>query len=89
LTLYRAALIVAAKGGTLTDITVGDVLELLDAEADARKVTSATTVFYRMLHRMGIFGDQAPGTLRQLRTTGQRSPEELIDRYRLACGPGA
>lgn len=87
LTLYRSALLVAAKGGTLAEITIGDVLELLDAEADARRVTSGTAVFYRMLHQMGIFGDQAPETLRQLRATGQRSPEELIDRYCLACGP--
>lgn len=87
LTLYRSALLVAAKGGTLTEISIGDVLELLDAEADARRVTSGTAVFYRILHQMGIFGDQAPETLRQLRTTGQRTPEELIDRYRLACTP--
>ena len=87
LSAYRAALILAAKGGTIVDITVGDVLELLDAEADTRKVTSATTVFYRMLHQMGIFGTEVPGNLRQLRATGQRSPEELIDRYHLACRP--
>ena len=32
-TLRRAAVIVAAKGGMLADIAVGDVLELLDTEA--------------------------------------------------------
>jgi len=32
--LYRAAVITAAKGGGVSDITVGDVLELLDAELD-------------------------------------------------------
>ena len=36
---------------------------------------------------MGIFGPTAPPTLRALRTEGQRSPEELIDRYRLNCRP--
>jgi hypothetical protein len=87
-TAYRSALIVAAKGGTLSDITPGDVLELLDIEAQAHGTSvGATHMFYRVLHAMGIFGDQAPATLRELRTTGQRTPEEMIDRYDLACRP--
>ena len=87
-TLYRSALIVAAKGGTLADITVGDVLELLDAEADLHpKVTAGTGLFYRMLHEMGIFSGQPPARLREARTNGQRTPEELIDRYQLVCRP--
>jgi len=88
LTLHRTAVIVAAKGGTLADITVGDVLELLDTEAATRaKVTGGTAVFYQMLHRMGIFGEQAPVNVRQARSIGQRSPDELIDRYQLSCRP--
>ncbi|MEI6624454.1 MAG: site-specific integrase, partial [Actinomycetes bacterium] len=88
LTLHRTAQIVAAKGGMLSDITVGDVLELLDTEAAARaKVTGGTAVFYQMLHQMGVFGEQAPETVRQARTVGQRTPDELIDRYQLSCRP--
>ncbi len=87
LTLYRAALIIAAKGGTIAEIAVGDVLELLDAEASFHKITTKTSVFFRMLHEMGVFGEQVPGMLLQLCGTGQQSPEELIDRYHLACGP--
>lgn len=88
LTLHRTAVIVAAKGGTLADITVGDVLELLDTEAAARaKVTGGTAVFYRMLHQLGILGEHAPETVRQARSIGQRGPGELIDRYRLRCRP--
>ena len=88
MTLHRTAVIVAAKGGTIAEITVGDVLELLDAEAhDHRKTTVGIGVFYRALHRMGTFGERAPATLQQLRTTGPRTPEELIDRYHLACEP--
>ena len=34
--LFRSAVIVAAKGGMLEDITVGDVLEILDAEYAVR-----------------------------------------------------
>ena len=36
----------------------------------------------------GVFGPAAPARLRQLRTAGQRTPEELIDRHQLACQPG-
>ena len=87
-TLYRAAQILAAKGGTLSEVTIGDVVELLAAEADVHGTSvGATHLFYRALHQMGIFGDHAPATLRALRSTGQRTPEQLIDRYRLACRP--
>jgi integrase len=87
-TPYRAALILAAKGGTVADITAGDVLELLDVEADAHGTSvGATHLFYRVLHAMGVFGTDAPATLRELRTAGQRTPEEMIDRYRLVCRP--
>ncbi len=87
-TLQRTALIVAAKGGVLDDIVVGDVLELLDAETQALAAWPCDVpVFYQMLRELGIFGDQAPARLRELRTGGQRTPEELIDRYQLVCRP--
>jgi integrase len=86
-TLRRTALIVAAKGGTIGDITVGDVLELLNVEAAAGLSGPHATVFYQLLHQMGVFGAQAPARLSQLRTSGQLSPEDLIDRYQLRCGP--
>ena len=87
--LYRSALIVAAKGGTLADITVGDVMELFDAEDSGSRANPAVgrTLFYRSLRELGGLGEQAPGTLRELRSCGQRTPEGLIDRYRLVCGP--
>ena len=81
-TAYRTAQILATKGGTVADITPGDVLELLDIEADLRGTSvGATHLFYRVLHDLGVFSDQAPATLRQLRTAGQRTPEEMVDRY--------
>ena len=88
-TLYRAAEILAAKGGTLADVTVGDVLELLDVELDTlANVSGDAAVFYRLLRAMGVFSPDAPATLRQIRgTAGPRTPEELIDRYRLTCRP--
>ena len=87
-TLYRTALILAANGGTIQDITPGDVLELLEVEAAVIGTgIGATHLFYRALHAIGSFGIQAPATLRELRHRGQLTPEELIDRYGLACKP--
>jgi integrase len=86
--VHRTALIVAAKGGTVSDVTTGDVLEVLDAEGEAHGTAiGATHLFYRILHATGVFGPGAPATLRELRTGGQRTPAELIDRYQLACRP--
>ena len=86
--LQRTSVIIAAKGGTLTDITIGDVLELLDIETSVLAGWPGDgPVLYQMLHELGIFGDQAPARLRELRTGGQKTPGELIDRYQLACRP--
>jgi hypothetical protein len=88
LTLRRSAEIIAAKGGTLADITIGDALELMDREAETFTCpTRDHKVFYRMLREMGIFGSEAPQRLRAFRTAGQLTPEELVDRYQLQCRP--
>ena len=86
LTLRRSAEIIAAKGGILSDITVGDALELMDHEAETFTCpTRDHNIFYRMLGKLGIFPDQAPQRLRAFRTAGQLSPAELVDRYQLRC----
>ncbi|MDX3248852.1 site-specific integrase [Streptomyces sp. ME18-1-4] len=85
-TLCRSALILAAKGGTIADITVGDVLELLETQAVVlKRAMVGTEVFYRLLHQFGALGEDAPRNLREVRYLGQRTPEELIDRYGLGC----
>ena len=87
-TLRRVAVILAAKGGVLAGITIGDVLELLDTEAEVRGAArSDAAACYRLLREMGIFGPAAPARLRELRTAGQRTPAEMIDRHQLACQP--
>lgn len=87
-TLCRSALILAAKGGRLADITVGDVLELLEIQAVVlKRAMVGTEVFYRLLHQFGALGEDAPQNLREVRNLGQRTPEELIDRYGLTCRP--
>jgi integrase len=85
-TMRRAALILAAKGGKLTGIQIGDLLELLDTEADVLgAVRPDAAACYRLLRQLGVFGPTAPARLRELRTAGQRTPEEMIDRHHLAC----
>ena len=86
--MHRAAVIMGAKGGMLSDITSGDVLELVTAEEDTHVSPMPHAAgFYQILHRAGVLEPGAPPVLRELRAAGQRTPGELIDRYRLACGP--
>jgi hypothetical protein len=85
----RAAVILAAKGGTLADITVGDVLELVDTEtAMLAAWPRDVPVFYQILRDLGFLGEQAPPRFRQLRAGIQLTPEQLVDRYGLACVRG-
>jgi hypothetical protein len=89
LALYRAATIMACKGGLVTDIAVGDCVELLDTQSQVQaKGGTCKTYFYQLLHDAGIFPPEAPATVRAFRSsTGQLSVEELVDRYHLACRP--
>ena len=82
--LFRVAVIIAAKGGVLADITIGDALEILDAEAGVRRRAGSGAATFRMLREMGVFGAGVP-TLREIRDAGQRSVEELVDRYPITC----
>jgi len=82
--LFRTAVIIAAKGGTISDIVIGDVLEVLDAEFAVRGKTPTSGATFRMLRELGIFGVGVP-TLREIRSPGQRSVEELVDRYPITC----
>jgi integrase len=84
------AVIVAAKGGTVAGITVGDCLELL--EISDRLFPSASKKgpsFYQLLHDIGVFPAGAPPTVRMFNPLfqGQLTVEQLIDRYDLACRP--
>jgi len=84
--VHRAAVIVAAKGGTLGQVTIGDLVAEHAAEQDAvRRPGEGGQVLYGALLAMGIIA--GPATFRQLRTAGPRTPEQLIDRYHVACQP--
>jgi integrase len=86
LTVHRAAVIVAAKGGTLGQVTTGDLIAEHAAEQDVlRRPCEGAQVLYGALRAMGIIA--GPATFRQLRASGPRTPEQMIDRYQLACRP--
>ena len=86
--LDSIAVIMAARGGMVADITVGDCLELLEASARSGERARSPHV-YRLLHAAGVFGPQAPPTVRMLnpRFEGQRTVEQMIGRYQLSCRP--
>jgi len=87
----RIAAIMAAKGGMVTDITVGDCVELLDKslEYGLSYTGGRGPYFYQLLHAIGVFPDGAPPTVRMLSPVyqGQLTPAQLIDRYDLSCRP--
>jgi integrase len=85
-TIHRAAVIVAAKGGTLAQVTIGDLIAEHAAECDTlARPGQDTQVLYGLLRTLGVI--TGPATFRQLRAIGPRTPAELIDRYHLACRP--
>jgi hypothetical protein len=81
----RIAAILAAKGGTIAGITVGDCRELLAGLADGGGTTSP--YFYQLLHALGVFPPAAPPTVRAFKTPGQATVEQLVDPYPIACQP--
>ena len=83
--MYRCCMVLAAKGGRLADITVGDVLELLNAEDGLRADVRSRPALFKVLREMGVFRPDVPAW-RALRRYGQLSVEELVDRYPIACG---
>jgi hypothetical protein len=86
--MRRAATIVAVKGGAVRDITVGDCLEMgLVLDRDTRRSNNGMVSFYRLLHQMGVFGTGVPSTLRAFVTTGQLSPEQMLEPYGIECLP--
>jgi hypothetical protein len=90
----RVALIMAAKGGLVSDITPGDCVELLGCcsrlfPGGRQQAWRHSPFFYQLLHAAGVFPDSAPATVRMISTgfPGQLTAEQLVDRYDLACRP--
>ena len=85
----RIATILACKGGVVSDITVGDCVEMADAQRLVHSRGGQKKVdFYLRLHALGTFPAGAPATIRAFgMAQGQLTVEELVDRYRLQCKP--
>lgn len=81
------AMVVAAHGGGVDDIVVGDLLahpRLKSSNSQSVGVRLA----YTWLRNRGQFPSDSPATLNHFSVrTGQRSATELIDRYQLGCKP--
>lgn len=82
----RLAVVLAAKGGMIRDITIGDFLEVLEVEHTVRRDARYGSAGFKMLREMGVFGPEVP-TLKEITSSGQRSVEELVDSYGLASQP--
>jgi hypothetical protein len=90
--LTRIAMIMAAKGGPVAEVRVGDCVELLRAAAVLRATSGAeahanSPLFYQLLHIHGTLGEDAPATIEVFSGRGQPSCEQLIDRYQISCRP--
>lgn len=87
--LYRVAVVLACKGGTVADITVGDCVEFLDVrDTTQRGAGTDKTAFYLLLREAGVLSPDAPPTIRAFRAAhGQLSIEALVDRHELAYKP--
>ena len=85
----RAATMLACKGGSLAEITVGDCVELVDTQRRVHVRGGQKKVdFYLRLHALGIFPDDAPHTIRAFGlAAGRLTIKELVDRYPLRCAP--
>ena len=85
----RIATILACKGGVITDIAVGDCVEMADTQRLVHSRGGQKKVdFYLRLHALGVFPADAPATIRAFgMAQGQLTIEGLVDRYRLQCKP--
>jgi hypothetical protein len=86
--MHRIAVIVAAKGGMIADITIGDCLEVLDLAAVTCTIRRYNSpYFYQLLHAAGVLGSSAAPTVRALTADRQLSVDQLVDRCGIACRP--
>lgn len=90
--LTRVAVILAAKGGRVAAVRVGDCVELLQVAAGLRATSGSeahahSPLFYQLLRSHGVLGEDAPAAIEMFSGRGQPTCEQLIDRYKIACRP--
>ncbi len=88
LALHHIAVLLAAKGGLVSDITPGDCLELLRVARKACPIARyRSPYFYKLLHAVGVFGEEAAPTVAALTAQRQLSIAQLVDRCGIKCRP--
>ncbi len=87
--LTRIGVIMAAKGGVVGDVQVGDCVELLSISARSGQQDrhARSPLFYQLLHARGGLGEDAPTAIQVFSGRGQPSCEQLIDRYHIQYAP--
>jgi hypothetical protein len=90
--LTRIGVIMAAKGGPVTDVRVGDCVQVLQAAAELRATCGSeaharSPLFYQLLRSHGVLGQDAPAAIEMFSGRGQPTCQQLIDRYRITCRP--
>jgi integrase len=85
--MNRITWILARKGGTIRDITIGDCVELQQAIHEYQRQGKGKHLFYALLAETGVFGPNAPARLKTFMLPGPLTPAQLVDRHHLACRP--
>jgi hypothetical protein len=86
--LNKITWMVIRKGGLVSDITVGDCLELTAAlEEHHFRGSAGRPLFYALLKDTSVLPASAPSRLRALRIEGRRSVAQIVDGYGIECRP--
>jgi len=89
--IEKIALIMAAKGGSVRDVTIGDCLEAMRVSREIfpeqTRASRHSPMFYQLLHSAGHLPADAPPTVRMFSPVfaGRVPVEQLVDRYQVAC----
>ncbi|MCZ7460491.1 hypothetical protein [Streptomyces sp. WMMC940] len=87
--LNKLTWIVIRKGGLVSDISVGDCIELTAAlEEHHFRGSAVRPLFHALLKETGVLPASAPLRLRAHRIEGRRSVEQIVDAYGIECRPG-
>ena len=86
--LNKITWMVIRKGGLVSDIAVGDCLELTAAlEEHHFRGSAGRPLFYALLKDTDVLPASAPSRLRALRIEGRRSVAQIVDGYGIECKP--
>ena len=76
------------QGGLVSDITVGDCIELTAALQEFHfRGSAGRPLFYALLKETGVLPVSAPARFRALRVEGRRSIEQIVDKSGIECRP--